>query len=225
VKNAHERLGWLEFTRALKDTTVRVRLRLDRAIAEIDEGGRGGKLHLLSVVGGESDVGAAWAAALDNQVFQIEGPEFGLVALSLGERAECFRGGLNVAGRRRAVRHLVAVSAEMAATRLGGGVTSARTVLADDDPVFMLYRLSERFGLPVVPGWAGWFLRELRRHRAITALAGIGCHPILVTGTKERFLDWIARGLKRGMIHFPESNGPIQWPLMASFLTRADVEA
>ena len=40
MKNAHERFGWLEFTRALKDTTVRVRLRVDGCIAEVAENGR-----------------------------------------------------------------------------------------------------------------------------------------------------------------------------------------
>lgn len=220
MRNAHERFGWLAFTRALKDTTVRVRLRLDRMIAELEENGQDGKVHLLSVVGGESDVGAAWAAALSNQAFQIEAPEFGPTALQLGEKAECFRGSLNVPGRRRAVRHLIAVSAEMAATRLGGGVASNRTILPDDDPVFILYRLSERFGLPTVPEWAEWFTRELQRRRAIQRLAGLGCSPVLIRGTKERFLNWIGRGLRRGVIQFPVKNGPIAWPSMPSFLER-----
>jgi hypothetical protein len=224
VKNAHERLGWLEFTRVLKDTTARVRLRLDRCIAENDQDESSGKLHLISVLGGESDVGAAWAAVQENTVFSIEAAEFGAVSLGLGEGAECFRGSLNVGGRRRAVRHLVAVSAEMAATRLGGGLASERTILSGDDPVFVLYRLAERFGLPVVPEWAGWVARELRRRRSIRPLMGVGCKPVLITGTKERFLDWISRGVKRGMICFPEKNGPIRWSALPTFLTRTPVQ-
>lgn len=219
MKNAPERFGWCGFTRALKDSTVRVRLRLDRLVAEMDEDGSDGKAHLISVVGGESDVGAAWAAALSNEHFRIEGPEFGPAELSLGEKTECFRGSLNVPGHCRPVRHLVALSAEMAATRLGGGVTSERTILAHDDPVFILFRLSERFGLPVIPGWAAWFTRELRRHRAITKLAGVGCNPVLITGAKDDFLGWISLGLKRGLIHFPERNGPVQWPTVPTFLS------
>jgi hypothetical protein len=217
VKNANERLGWIEFTRALKDTTARVRLRLDRCIAEADDRGNG-KLHLISALGGESDVGAAWAAVQESTVFSIEGPGFEPVSLSLGEDAECFRGSLNVAGRRRAVRHLVAISAEMAATRLGGGVVSGRTILSGDDVVFVLYRIAERFGLPVVPEWAGWFMRELRRRRAIAPLLGVGCKPVMITGTKEKFLDWISQGIKRGLIRFPEKNGPIQWPVLPTCL-------
>ena len=159
MKNAHERFGWLEFTRALKDTTVRVRLRVDGCIAEVAENGRDGQFHLLSVIGGDSDIGAAWAAVQQKQVFKVQGADFAEVELSLGEKAESYRGSLSLPGRRRPVRHLVAVSAAMAQTRLGAAVESNRTLLSDDDPVFVLYRLSERFGLPVVPEWADWFAR------------------------------------------------------------------
>jgi hypothetical protein len=139
---------------------------------------------------------------------------------SLGEKAECFRGSISVPGLKRPVRHLVAISAELASTRLGAATVSNRTILCDDDPVFVLYRLSERFGLPVVPEWAGWFAAELRRRKAMTPLIGIGCSPVLISGTKNKFLTWISRGLRRGMIKFPETNGPILWPSMASFLDR-----
>ena len=218
MKNAHERFGWLEFTRALKDTTVRVRLRLDRCIAEVAENGTEGKFHLLSVVGGESDVSAAWAAVHQNQVFKVEGPDFAALELSLGEKAECYRGSLGLPGRRHPVRHLVAVSAELAAARLGAAVESNRTILSDNDPVFVLYRLSDPFGLPLVPAWADWFMHELKRRRAIRSLAGLCCSPVLITGTKARFLTWISRGLRRGSISLPMENGPIRWPSMAAFL-------
>ena len=220
MKNAHERFGWLEFTRALKDTTVRVRLRLDRCIAEVAENGRDGRFHLLSVVGGESDVSAAWAAVHQNQVFKVEGANFAALELSLGEKAECYQGSVSLPGRRRPVRHLVAGSAELAATRLGAAIESNRTILSDNDPVFVLYRLSERFGLPVVPEWADWFMGELKRRRVIRPLAGLGCSPVLITGAKARFLSWISRGLRRGAIKSPEGKGPIRWPQMSSFLDR-----
>jgi len=218
VKNAHERLGWLEFTRALKDTTARVRVRLDRCIAESRENGHDGKFHLLSVVGGESDVSAVWAAVHQNQVFKVEGADFGPLELNLGENAECYRGNFSLPGRRRPVRHLVAVSAELAATRLGAAIETNRTIISDNGPVFVLYRLSERFGLPVVPEWADWFINEMKRRRAIRPLAGLGCTPVLITGTKARFLNWISRGLRRGQIYFPAANGPIRWPSMPGFL-------
>lgn len=225
MRNAHERFGWLEFTRQLKDSTTRIRVRLDRCIAETGKDGRDGQFHLLSMIGGDSDVAAVWAAAHQDQIFKIEGPAFAPLELSLGEKAECFRGTLNVSSLRRAVRHLVVVSAEMAQARLGGGVESHRTILSHDDPGFILYRLSERFGLPVTPGWGEWFAKELKRRRAIAPLVGIGCSPVLVTGGRARFLDWISRALRRGLIHFPESNGPVSWPPMQSFLDRDIAQA
>jgi hypothetical protein len=223
VENSHERLGWLEFTRLLKDATVRVRLRLDRMIAEVARNGREGKFHLLSVIGGDSDVGAAWAAVQQNPVFMVTAPQLdAALAFSLGEKAECFRGSISVPGLKRPVRHLLAISAELASTRLGAATVSNRTILCDDDPVFVLYRLSERFGLPVVPEWAEWFAAELRRRKAITALAGVGCAPVLVSGTKDKFLTWITHGLRRGMIKFPEAHGPLRWPQTEDFFTRAE---
>jgi len=118
------------------------------------------------------------------------------------------------------VRHLVAVSAELASTRLGTAIESNRTIISDKDPVFVLYRLSERFGLPVVPEWADWFMGEMKRRRAIRPIAGVGCSPVLINGTKARFLNWISRGLRRDEISFSAVNGPIRWPQMASSLDR-----
>lgn len=222
MENAHDRWGWLEFTRVLKDTTARVRLRLDRMVAEVAKNGREGRFHLLSVIGGDSDVGAVWAAIQQSQVFKVTGPGLdACLGFSLGEKAESFRGSISVPGLKRPVRHLVAVSAELAGTRLGAATMSDRTILCDDDPVFLLYRISERFGLPVVSDWADWFTAELRKRKAITPLLGIGCSPILINGSKGRFLNWISRGLRGKAISFPESNGPILWPRMPDFLTRA----
>ena len=39
MKNAHERFGVLEYTKRMKDTTTRIRLRLDRFIGEVEDDG------------------------------------------------------------------------------------------------------------------------------------------------------------------------------------------
>ncbi len=46
MKNAHERFGVLEYTKRMKDTTTRIRLRLDRFVGEVEDG-RNGKLQAL----------------------------------------------------------------------------------------------------------------------------------------------------------------------------------
>jgi len=215
MKNAHQRFGVLEYTKRTKDTTTRVRLRMDRFIGEIERQGEG-RAHLLSVLGGDSDVGAVWAGINEQSVFTVEGTGIDPVTVRLGEDAQCFRGTIAVAGR-KPIRHLVAISADVAKTRPGADPEGKRTVLCDDDPTFIFYRIAQRFGLPVVPDWAGWFKEELRRHDALQPLVGLGCSPVLVSGTKKMFLKWIGRALRQKLIRFPESNGPVHWSVAHEF--------
>jgi hypothetical protein len=140
MKNAHERFGVLEYTKRMKDTTTRIRLRLDRFIAEVDNE-RNCKAHLISVLGGDSDVGAIWAAVIEQNRFTVEAPGIDPFTASLGEDAQCFRGTITIAGR-KPIRHLVAISAELAKTRPGADPQGKRTVLCDNDPTFVLYRIA-----------------------------------------------------------------------------------
>ena len=222
MKNAHERFGVLEYTKRMKDTNTRIRLRLDRFIGEVEDRGNG-KAYLISVLGGDSDVGAIWAAVVEQNHFTVEAPGADPLVTTLGEGAQCFRGTINVAGR-RPIRHLVAISAEIARTRPGMDPEGRRTVLCDNDATFVLYRISQRFGLPVVPEWAEWFSEELRRHGAIRPLLGLGCSPVLVSGTKKLFLKWIGRALRQTRIRFPEGNGPVRWSLFCSFFQVSDTD-
>ena len=215
MKNAHERFGVLDYTKRMKDTTTRIRLRLDRFIGEVDDA-RNGKAHLISVLGGDSDVGAIWAAVIEQSLFTLEAPGFDPLTASLGEDAQCFRGTITIAGR-KPIRHLVAISAELAKTRPGADPQGRRTILCDNDPTFVLYRIAQRFGLPVVPEWAAWFNDELNRRGAIKPLIGLGCSPVLVIGTKKLFLKWIRRALWQKRIEVPERNGPVRWNLAHSF--------
>ena len=152
MKNAHERFGVLEYTERMKDTTTRIRLRLDRFIGEVESEGIC-KAHIISVLGGDSDVGAIWAAVVEQNLFTVEAPGFDPLTASLGEDAQCFRGAITITGR-KPIRHLVAISAELAKTRPGADPGGRRTILCDNDPTFVLYRIAQRFGLPVVPEWA-----------------------------------------------------------------------
>jgi hypothetical protein len=199
----------------MKDTTTRIRLRLDRFIGEVEDG-RNGKAHLISVLGGDSDVGAIWAAVIEQNCFTIEAPGIDPLTASLGEGAQCFRGTITIPGH-RPIRHLVAISTELAKTRPGADPQGGRTVLCDNDPTFVLYRISQRFGLPVVPEWASWFNEELDRRGAIKPLLGLGCSPVLVSGTKKLFLKWIRHGLRQKRIEVPDRNGPVRWNLAHSF--------
>jgi hypothetical protein len=162
MQNAHQRFGSLEFIKRTKDTTTRVRVHIDRAILETSKNERGqASAHLVSMIGGDSEIGAMWAAVTEGASFQIQLPGQPSVAAFLGPEAQCFRGSVMVPGRKRPVRHLVAVSAELAKTKPGADGEGARTILCNDDPVLVLYRVAYRYGLPVVPEWASGLCASL----------------------------------------------------------------
>ena len=161
MKNAHERFGVLEYTKRMKDTTTRIHLRLDQFIGEVADA-RNGKAHLIWILGGDSDVGAIWAAIVEENLFTVQAPGIEPVTATLGEGAQCFRGTITIAAANPSAtwwrswrtwpRH-----------RPGADPGGRRTILCDDDPTFVLYRISQRFGLPAVPEWAGWFNEEIHR--------------------------------------------------------------
>jgi hypothetical protein len=225
VQNAHERFGTVEFTKRVKDTVTKVQVYADRMVLEpARDEHRSGVAHLISVLGGDAEIGAVSAGVIENTLFQIQLPDGMRIAASVGLEAQCFRGSVMVPARKRPVRHFVAVSAELAKTKPGADREGARTILCDDDPVFVLYRVAARYGLPVVPDWASWFMRELNQRKAITPLLGLGCSPVLVKGNKQTFLKWIARGLRDHLIRIPEQNGSISWKLPRTFLEHSNLE-
>lgn len=226
MRNAHGRFGTVVFTKQVKDTTTRILVYMDRFIAERPKEDRESPAaHLVSVVGSDAEISALWAAVTQGAFFQIQIPGRAPFAASLGPEAQCFRGSVVLMGRKRPVRHLVAVSAELAKTKPGADREGTRTILCDDDPMFVLYRVAYRYGLPVVPEWAPWFIQKLERRKAIEPLIGLGCSPVVVKGNKETFLGWIGKALKAGSIPIPEENGPISWKLARNFLEQPALPA
>ena len=225
MQNAHERFGTLEFIKRAKDTTTLVRVYVDRVVLEPAKDERGhAAAHLVSMIGGDAEIGALWAAVTEGALFQIQLPGHLIIPASLGLEAQCFRGSVIVPGRKRPARHLVAVSAELARTKPGTDQEGTRTILCDDDPVFALYRVAYRYGLPVVPEWAQWFMRELNQRKSITPLLGLGCSPVLVKGNKQTFLKWIGKALRERLIRIPEDNGSISWKLPHTFLEHLNLQ-
>jgi len=221
MHNAHERFGTLEFVKRAKDTTTRVRVYVDRVVLETAKDERGqAAAHLVSMIGGDAEIGALWAAVTEGALFHIQLPRGVPIAASLGLEAQCVRGSVAVPGRKRPARHFVALSAELAKTKPGADREGIRTVLCDDDPAFVLYRVASRYGLPVVPEWAPWFMRELNQRKAIRPLTGLGCSPVLVSGNKPTFLKWIGKALRAELIRIPNENGSITWNLPGNFLER-----
>jgi hypothetical protein len=210
-------MGSLQFTKMLRDTTIDITLRVDRMIAEHDADNRSARCHLLSVIGNDQEVAAIAAAIADEARFYASGPEVHRLMITLGKEAEVFRSSLSIPGRRRPLRHLVAISEELSKTRAGGNPTARRTILCDDDRSFLLYRIGVRFGLPVLPEWNEWFGQMLEHKNTIESLIGIGCRPVVVKGTKKRFLGWIGHALKRGAVSIPEHGQSALWQVPTWF--------
>lgn len=203
MENAHLRLGRLTFVRQSRESVTHVSLHLDRLVAESSQDRSGtAALHFLSVFGGDAEIGAIATAAAEGRFFHCE--MHGQEAVgTLGEKPILYRASLQVPGRKRPVRHLVAVSKILFETTLGADGDARGTVLYDNSPAFVLHRLAVRFGLPVLPEWAEWFSAELGRRRMIEDLIGFNCSPVAVKGNKIRMLRILAQGLRRRQIHLP----------------------
>ena len=219
MRNAHLRMGNLEFARSRDGVASRIKVHLDRFIGEHPATrGETGKAHLISVFGSDQEVAAIWAAVAMQENFTVEGPGLTSIPVTLGENAESFRGSLMAAGWTRPLRHLVALSKELAQVHLSDDDDYGRAILCDADPTFVLYRLSERLGLPVVPEWAAWVMGELKRGQNIHPLLGIGCHPVAVYGTKASFLRMISLGLTKKRIVIPSESRSLHWEVPSRFM-------
>jgi len=224
VKNAHLRFGWLTYVKSTEKTTTNIRLRLDRFIGEIlPDPPRQAKAHLVSVIGGDTQISAICAAISMGERFMVEGPGVQPIRACLERNAQCYKGSLQLAGRKKPLRHLIGVSEEFAASGTLSGTD--RTLLADSEALFVWASLAHIHGIPGVPDWAEWFLRQLEKHKALVPMLGLGCNPVLVKGNKEQFLSWISDSLWNGTIRFPADSGPIHWPnldLRQTFLLAED---
>jgi hypothetical protein len=205
MQNAHLRMGTLTFVRQTRDTITNVSVHLDRVVAEPPPDSKSATdLHLVSVFGGDQEIGATLAAAHEGLRFQIriEGSEF---IGTLGEKPVVYRSSLQIPDRKRPVRHAVILSKALFETTFGAKSEARRTVLFDNSAEFVLHRLAVRFGLPVLPEWSDWFRQELDRRNLIEELVGLNCYPIAVKGTKLRMLRILSQGLRRKAITIPSA--------------------
>jgi len=208
VKNAHLRFGHLIYTKALKKTTTRFKVPLDRFIGE-PESNSVAKAHLISVIGGDTQIAGLAAAVANNDSFTVEAAGQTALRITLGAKAQCFRGSLHLEQHKRPLRHLIAISEEL--SQIGSGKNTDRAILFDDASEFVWSASTHLHGIPGTPEWAGWIVGELKRLETLQPLIGIGCSPVLVKGPKGLFMNCIRRGLRDGKLQFPQSNGSIEW--------------
>ncbi len=205
MKNAHERFGELVYIRRSEKTRTHIRVHLNAWIGEES------KAHLASVIGGDVEIGALAAAFASHDPFTVIEPDGSERIVSLGDSPTCFRGAINVPGRKRPLKHLVALSQEMI-----GNSSQDRLLLISDEPAFVWSSLVLHFGLPAVPEWADWSLAELNSKKKIQPLMGFGYTGVAVKANRQELLKLIEYGLRKKELVFPARNGPVQW--------RADME-
>ncbi len=201
MQNAHLRLGLLEYARSSAAIQTRIRLHVDRYMGEAGQG------HLLSLFGGDADVGAVTAAIQEKHSFTLTFPDGKLQTFSMGPDASCYKGALPMPGRKQPVRHLVAVSQPLHANG-----TAGRTYLLHYERSLAWATLVSLLGLPAEPRWKDWVLDWLEQEKRLVPLEGLGCDPVAITATREELLEAISSGLRHGRLCFPEKNGPILWP-------------
>ena len=201
MKNAHLRLGLLEYVRITEKASTRIRVRVDRYMGE------DGQAHLLSVFGNDSDIGAITAAVHEKASFTLTFPDGSVKVVAFGEHASCYKGAVLIRGRKHPVRHLLAVS-----QHLYTNGTAGRTLL-------LRYRREEAWavlvsflGLPADPAWADHILGIVERKKRIEEIDGIGCQPAVISATTEEMLEWIGDGLRSKVLAFPAGNESLVWP-------------
>jgi hypothetical protein len=204
MKNAHLRLGRLEYHRSSAKMDTKFAVPLDCYIGEDRQ------VHLISVYGGDAEIGAISAAIYERHTFTVLFPEGGSKVVELGPDAVCYRGHIQLAGHKRGLRHLVALSAALHANG-----TAGRTYIFHLRPEtydLAWATLVSQLGLPADPRWGRPVLEALRAAKKMSRLEAIGCNPVSIQATREDLLQHIAKGLREGRLSFPEQNGPVVWP-------------
>jgi hypothetical protein len=204
MQNAHLRLGRLEYRRNSGKSDTRISVHVDRYV------GDGDQAHLISVFGGDAEVGAITAAIHEKHNFTVTFPDGTEKVVGLGPDAICYRGSLKLQGRKQSLRHLVAVS-----TFLHSNGSAGRTFilhLGSHTRELAWATLVSFLGLPADPRWSGPILEAMWTEKKISPLDGIGCAPAAIHGTRDELLARLGQARAAGLLPFPEKNGPVLWP-------------
>ena len=202
MKNAHERFGKLVYRRQTEKTATNLRVVLDAFVGE-DQG----KAHLVSVVGGDVEIGALAAAFANGDSFTVVDPYSEESIVSLGEKPLCFRGSIVVPGRKRPLRHLVSCSQELADTTSDG-----KLLLISGESAFIWSSLVRHYGLPATPEWGAWMIAQLQQQKRIQPLLGFGYSGVAVKAKRKELLALLRRGLRSHQLVFPPLNDAAEWP-------------
>ena len=204
MQNAHLRMGRLEYRRNSGKTDTKISVHVDRYVGEGDDA------HLISLFGGDSEVGAITAAIHEKHTFTVTFLDGSQKVVGFGPDAICYRGSVNLQGRKQALRHLIAVSASLHANGSAGRTFILH--LAPDTRELAWATLVSFLGLPADPRWSSPILEAMWAEKKIQRLDGIGCTPAAIHGSRDDLLARLGQARSLGLLPFPEKNGPVLWP-------------
>jgi hypothetical protein len=204
MQNAHLRMGRLEYRRSSGSTNTRISVYLDRYVGEGDD------VHLISLFGGDAEVGAITAAIHEKHTFTVTFPDGRQKVVGFGPDAICYRGSIPLQGRKQVLRHLIAVSTSFQANGSAGRTFILH--LGPDTRELAWATLVSFLGLPADPRWSGSILEAMWAEKKICRLDGIGCTPAVIHGTRDELLARLGQARSLGLLPFPENNGPVLWP-------------
>ena len=155
-------------------------------------------------------MGAIRAAIFEKHTFTLTFPDGTIRTMGFGPDAVCYNGSLAVEGRKRTLRHLIAVSAQLHANGTSGQTFIPHLAAETNDLTWAT--VVSMLGLPADPRWGNVVLGEIRKEKRIRLLDGIGCKPAVINGTREEFMARIGQARAAGLLPFPQKNGPVGWP-------------
>ena len=198
MKNAHERFGFAEFEKRLKDTTTRIRLTADCFIGEPADKVALPKATCFPSSAPTLRLRRSGLPSSARNASVSAAPNMMPYLVMFGERPSVYRGTLTLPGRRRPIRHLVVLSTQFRAEG-----DQARIIVKGNSPALILRAAANFHGLPLLASWDEWFFARLRKAGRMRPLSGLNCDPVAIRGTKTEFLEWIGAGLKLGQIQIP----------------------
>lgn len=198
MKNAHLRFGWPMYVKRTEKTTTSIKLRLDRFIGEmLPDPRHRAKAHLISGIGGDTQIAAISAAISLGDRFRIEGPEISPIRVCLERNPQCFKGSIQIPGRKKPLRHLIGMSDELISANRSAN--TGRLLLAGTDKQFIWASLAQIYGKPGGSGMGG-LVRTGTKHSS--------CHRADVEpGRDQRAEGAVSRlaqlGVESGAVRFP----------------------
>jgi len=201
MDNAHLRMGIVEYNVTTKSYSTRVQAFCDRFAMDAAQ------THMLSIFGNDAEIAAISAAISTGAQLTAMLPDGTTKHLSLGDDVTNYRGHIQIADRKRPIRHLLSFSKALTQNGMDGKV-----YLLYNDPALIWATVISFLGLPATPEWADAGVQMLSQTGKIEQMTGFNCTPVAVKVAREELLAWIGEQVRAGALEFPAKSGPIFWP-------------